>query len=292
MGIFVFAGFVFTVIRPILELTRETKKLESGDFSARVTIRFDDEIGQLGYRFNQMVSQIERLIDTKYKLKIQNKESELKALQTQISPHFLYNTLDMIRWTARLESATETGKSIEELSKLFRLSLSEGKYWIPLITEMTYVQSYLKLQKRRMGGQLNFLVTMEAGLETNLTMKLILEPLVENSIKHAFKQNQQNKCINVRAYKSSGDIYVEVIDNGSGMDVHHINTLLKRTEERNDEMGFGLKNVYDRIETAFGSYYGLNVIPVKQGTLVRICMPYIENKEQLKHLLESGEDKK
>src|SRR5690625_7633424 len=96
-----FRSFVITIIRQILELTNETKRLETGDFKARVSLRTSDEIGQLGYRFNNMVSQIEWLIDTKYKLKIQNKQSELNALQAQINPHFLYNTLDMIRWTAR-----------------------------------------------------------------------------------------------------------------------------------------------------------------------------------------------
>ncbi len=125
MGLMTFAGFIFFVVRPILELTRETKRLEHGDFKARVDIRSKDEIGQLGFRFNSMVEQIQRLIDNKYKLEIQNKHSELKALQSQINPHFLYNTLDMIRWTARLENAPETSKSIEDLSTLFRITLSQ-----------------------------------------------------------------------------------------------------------------------------------------------------------------------
>src|SRR5690606_15847987 len=110
-------GFVLTIIKPILELTKETKRLEDGDFKARVRVRSKDEIGTLGMRFNKAVSHIERLIETKYKLEIQNKEAELKALQSQMKPHFLYNTLDMIRWTARMEGATETSKSIEDLAR-------------------------------------------------------------------------------------------------------------------------------------------------------------------------------
>src|SRR5690625_2644469 len=190
-----FRSFVITIIRQILELTNETKRLETGDFKARVSLRTSDEIGQLGYRFNNMVSQIEWLIDTKYKLKIQNKQSELNALQAQINPHFLYNTLDMIRWTARMEQAEETGRSIEDLSRLFRNNLSQVKVWIPLKAEMKYVQSYLELQKRRMGGELDFLVLMEEGLENCLTMKQILEPLVTNCIKHAFKRRSEERRV-------------------------------------------------------------------------------------------------
>src|SRR5690625_1505545 len=290
MGIFVFVGFIFTVIKPILELTKETKKLESGDFSARVKARTTDEIGQLGYRFNHMVSQIDRLIDAKYKLEIQHKESELKALQTQVDPHFLYNTLDMIRWTARLEQAQETEKSIDELSSLFRISLSEGKAWIPLKEEMKYVQSYLELMKRRMNG-LNFLVIMEAGLENNLMMKFILQPLAENSIKHGFKQSQREKLIRICAYRSKDDIIVDVIDNGSGMDTNQMNSFIERRLDTDRKEGVGMKNVHDRIVTAFGKSYGLKVVAVDRGSLVWINIPYIKSEKQLKHLLESGEKK-
>lgn len=288
MGICVFLGFVFTVIKPILELTSETKKLESGDFSARVKTRTTDEIGQLGYRFNQMVSQIDRLIAAKYKLEIQHKESELKVLQNQVDPHFLYNTLDMIRWTARLEQAKETEKNINELSTLFRISLSEGKAWISLQEEMNYVQSYLMLMKRRT-NRLNFLVMMEAGLEHKLMMKFILQPLVENSMKHAFKHNQREKVIRVRAYKSEDDIVMDVIDNGSGMEVDQMNSFIERTLENDREEGVGMKNVHDRIITAFGKPYGLKVIAVDQGSLIRIHIPMIDSMDQLKRLLKSGE---
>lgn len=288
MGIFVFIGFVFTVIKPILELTKQTKKLEAGDFSAQVKTRTSDEVGQLGYRFNQMVSQIDRLIDAKYKLEIQHKESELKALQNQVDPHFLYNTLDMIRWTARLEQAKETEKSIDDLSKLFRISLSEGKAWIPLEEEMKYVRSYLELMKRRMNG-LSFLVVMEAGIESTVMMKYILQPLAENSIKHAFKQSQQKKMIRICAYRSKDDIMIDVFDNGSGMDINQMNSFIERSVDTDKEEGVGMKNVHDRIVTAFGKTFGLKVIAVEHGSLVRIRMPWIESEQQLKNLLESGE---
>jgi len=290
IGIFIFAGFVITIIRPILELTNETKRLETGDFKARVSLRTSDEIGQLGYRFNNMVSQIEWLIDTKYKLKIQNKQSELNALQAQINPHFLYNTLDMIRWTARMEQAEETGRSIEDLSRLFRNNLSQVKVWIPLKAEMKYVQSYLELQKRRMGGELDFLVLMEEGLENCLTMKQILEPLVENCIKHAFKRTECEKRIRIRAYYDLDSVFIDVIDNGLGMNVDRINTSLEKGLKTDHQEGIGLQNTHVRLVTAFGKRYGLKIMPMNQGSLVRIRLPYIENEDKLKHILESGEN--
>lgn len=272
VGVIAFFGFMLTIIRPITDLTRETKRLEDGDFSAQVQVRSKDEIGQLGSRFNKAVSQIQYLIGTKYKLEIQHKESELKALQSQINPHFLYNTLDMIRWTARLEQANETGQSIEDLSRLFRISLSQGKLLIPLKDEITYVQSYLQLQKRRLGGMLTFSAYIEVGIEKNLVLKLILQPLVENSLQHGFEEIDENNVIRIRAFRSGELIVIDVIDNGKGlsMGVDAFNDSLKQQTEQN---GFALKNIHERLENKFGAPYGLRAIQSEQGTHVQITIP-------------------
>ncbi len=286
MGLMTFAGFVFFVVRPILELTRETKRLELGDFKARVKIRSKDEVGQLGYRFNSMVEQIQRLIDNKYKLEIQNKHSELKALQSQINPHFLYNTLDMIRWTARLERAPETSKSIEDLSTLFRITLSQGKVWIPLKDELKYVQSYMELQKKRLGETFQYAIFMEAGLANSIVLKLMLEPLVENSFKHGFRQSQEYKNITIRCYLKGDVIVVDCLDNGIGMDIEKVKPLLQTTEEQDS---YALKNVHDRITNAFGQDYGIEMIEVQEGACVRLNLPWIKNKQMLNKLIEGDE---
>ncbi|ADU31414.1 cache domain-containing sensor histidine kinase [Evansella cellulosilytica] len=294
MGVFIGVLAVFIsilmIIRPILELTNETKKLEDGDFQANVKIRSHDEIGKLGIRFNKMVKQIQRLIETKYKLEIENKESELQALQSQINPHFLYNTLDMIRWTARLENAAETGKSIEDLSRLFRINLNNGKLWIQLKDEMKYVHSYIELQKKRLPGKTNVLIVMESGIENALVMKIILQPLAENSIKHGFKNNGNSKRVYIRAYRNGDGINIDVIDNGTGLEVRKTNEKLSRKHE--DESGFGLKNINDRIVNAFGSDYGLKLIEPanRQGTHVQLFIPFICSEEDLKKILKR-EDK-
>jgi two-component system sensor histidine kinase YesM len=150
LGILALIGFYYSIVLPIVDLTKKTKQVEKGDFSAQVNVRSEDEIGKLATRFNRMVATIQRLIDLKYKVQLKQRESELKALQNQINPHFLYNTLDMIRWTARLEKAMETSRLIETLSRMFRISLNRGKLWIPLREELSYVESYLQLQQKRL----------------------------------------------------------------------------------------------------------------------------------------------
>ncbi|WP_144560088.1 cache domain-containing sensor histidine kinase [Shouchella miscanthi] len=285
IGLVAIVGFMLTIIKPITELTKETKRLEEGDFAARVKVRSQDEIGQLGSRFNNAVSQIQRLIETKYKLEIQNKESELKALQSQMNPHFLYNTLDMIRWTARLENAFETGKSIEHLSKLFRISLSQGKLCIPLKDELAYVQSYLDLQKRRLGNQLTFSVFMEAGIERSLTLKLILQPLVENSLRHGFTELKQTNTITIRAYREGTSVVIDVLDNGVGlhMDVNAFNHALH--DQDHGEKGFALRNTHQRLIKTFGFTCGLTAMETDEGAHIRIRMPFIESEAEKKRFV-------
>ncbi len=278
-------GFLFTIVKPVIELTRETKRLEYGDFTAHVKVRSNDEIGKLGLRFNKMVKQIQRLIDTKYKLEIQNKESELKALQSQINPHFLYNTLDMIRWTARIEKANETGKSIEDLSRLFRIGLSQGKLWIPLKDEMKYVYSYLELQKKRLAGKLHFYIVMESGLENALVTKLILQPLAENSIEHGFKARAETNRIYIRAYRYERGICIDVIDNGMGLDVEKVNNSLM--ESGSNDNGFALKNIHGRLETAFGKEFGIQALngPDEKGAFIRVRLPLIKDELVLRRMV-------
>ncbi|GAE32604.1 cache domain-containing sensor histidine kinase [Halalkalibacter hemicellulosilyticus] len=289
LTIVAFVGFVWTIVKPIIELTEQTKRFEYGNFNAKVKVRTNDEIGKLGTHFNAAVSHIQRLIETKYKLELQNKESELKALQSQINPHFLYNTLDMIRWTARIENAPDTGKSIEDLSRLFRISLSEGRVWITLKDEFAYVQSYLELQKRRLAGQLHYFIAVEAGIEQALVMKIIVQPLAENSIQHGFKRTHPNKRMYIKAYRTKQGIAIDVIDNGKGMNVNEIKYFLFHSQKERDGGGYALRNIHNRIVHAFGKKYGLELIHQEVGTCIRIHLPFIEKDYELQRILE-GKD--
>jgi len=289
LGVLALIGFYFTILRPIMILTDKTRQVEHGDFSVFVKVRSKDEIGRLEYRFNRMVGTIQQLINMKYKLEIQQRESELKALQNQINPHFLYNTLDMIRWTARMEDAMETSRLIELLSKMFRISLSKGKIWIPLNQELLYVESYLELQKKRLGKKLSYQMNVGEDTKNVLVMKQILQPLVENSIVHGFKGLKETGHIELNSYVEDQNVIIDIKDNGVGLDVDRFNQWLREGRVR-EEAGFALSNVNDRLVTAFGPEYGLNFIKHDgAGTWVQMRVPLLFNNEEVKILESLGE---
>ncbi|MEK5444716.1 cache domain-containing sensor histidine kinase [Fredinandcohnia sp. FSL W7-1320] len=271
-GAIALVGFYRTHIKRIIDLTYQTRQVEKGDFTASVEVTSNDEIGSLGMRFNKMVKTIQRLIDTEYKLKIKQKESELKALQNQIDPHFLYNTLDMIRWTARLENAMETGQQIEQLSKVFRMNLNQGKTWVTLEEEMNYIKSYLELQKSRLGERLAFYVDMDDDIKRTFIMKQLIQPLVENSIQHGFYELPNQGVITIRCYKVDDQIWIDVIDNGWGF-----------KSERTDT-GYALRNINERLSIVFGEPYGLRIEKPEEGALVRLVLPLIWDTKQVENV--------
>jgi two-component system, sensor histidine kinase YesM len=287
LGFLALVGFYLTIIRPILNLTNKTRQVEHGDFSVSINVKSKDEIGRLESRFNSMVGTIRNLINTKYKLEIKQRESELKALQNQIDPHFLYNTLDMIRWTARMEKALETSRLIELLSRIFRISLSKGKLWIPLKQEISYVESYLELQKKRMGNRLSYSSSIDEQVTEVLVLKQVIQPLVENSIVHGFRRKTEGCHIEIFSFKEESNLIIDIKDNGSGVEVSAMNTYCKNGST-NENSGFALLNVNDRISTALGPDYGLTFIEQQhQGTWVRLKFPIISDETEVKSLTES-----
>src|SRR5690606_15167917 len=221
------------------------------------------------------------LINTKYRLEIRQRESELKALQNQINPHFLYNTLDMIRWTARIEKAMETSRLIELLSKMFRISLSEGKLWITLKEELLYVESYLELQKKRLGTKLNFQLTCEEEIKDAVILKQILQPIIENSIVHGFKGKKETGIISINAFAEGQEVIIDIKDNGMGIDPEKMNEHMRKPLD--DRTSFALSNINERISIAFGEEYSLMFMEHDQpGTWVRVRLPLFRDKPNLK----------
>ena len=265
LGVIAFIGFYQSYIQRITELTRQTRQVEMGNYFASVDVKTKDEIGILGMQFNKMVKTIQKSIDIEYKLKIKQKESELKALQNQINPHFLYNTLDMIRWTARLENAMETGSLIEGLSKVFRMNLNNGEMWIPLEKEIEYIQAYLELQKSRLGDRLAFSIFIDNQMKEKFIMKQIIQPLVENSIKHGFNNYFKQGIINIRCYQVDNQLWIDVIDNGWGFQ-----------PASGESTGYALKNLKDRLNIAFGEEYRLILLETKEGVAFRLVHPILD----------------
>lgn len=277
-GLFALIGFEFAIIRPMLELKRQTSRLKAGDFNAHVTVRSRDEIGELSRHFNNMVQTIKDLIDKKYKLELRQKESELRILQSQMDPHFLYNTLDMIRWTARLEKAHETSQLIEALSGFFRISLNREKQSATLLGELEFVRSYLSLQQKRMGSKLTFSLAMEASLENVVLPRRLIQPLVENSIKHGFVSRMKG-AIHVRCYRSpENELVIDVADTGIGFTEERLEAIRQvLIEKSRDEnlMGHALWNIHELISLIYGSRYGIE-FPAENnrtGACVRLRIP-------------------
>ncbi len=269
LGLVALFGFYYSIIRRIIDLTRKTERMVKRDFSVRVHVTAMDEIGKLGTRFNQMVETIQSYIEIEYNLKIKQKEFEMKALFSQIDPHFLYNTLDMIRWKARLEKAEETSILIEQLSRIFRVNLQQ-KIWNSLGDEILFLSSYLDLQQKRIGNTLQYHIFYDCTIESLTLMKKTIQILVENSIVHGFKMQRALKTICVRCYEENSMLVIDVIDNGCGLTFKQFNRCIHENE------GHALKNLQDRLVLAFGSNYGLRWNkPNKSGTWITICLPII-----------------
>lgn len=285
MAIIAFVGFLLFIIRPIRELTVQTRKLEQGDFSAQVHVRSKDEIGILSNRFNKMVVTIQRLIETKYKLEISQKEHELKSLQNQINPHFLYNTLDIIRWTARMEKAWDSSRLIEHLSNHFRMSLRGGKMWTTVLEELQYVSSYLTLSEKRIPKGLTYNIYVCSDIAHYFILKQIIQPLVENSIIHGFNRLENEGYILIRCYSSGNRLVVDVIDNGIGIDPLVMNTQISS----GNISGFALKNIKERLRL-LGIGYSIEFLKSSSGTWTRLTLPLIEQETEIQKLLQNWED--
>lgn len=252
MLLFCFAallGLHSTIIRPVQRLKNETNRVKSGDFTAKVPIKRNDEITDLSRNFNEMVQTIRQLIEQRYTMALREKESELKQLQNQIDPHFLYNTLDMIRWTARLEKADKTSELIEVLSKFFRYGGSRsGGYVTTLSRELEFVQTYLYLQQKRLGNNLRYTLYTEAHIADAPILKMTIQPLVENFIKHGLKKKAAANRLSVRCYVSGAEIWIDVEDNGKGIPADELAALRSSIKNKvwQGESG-ALQNIHERL---------------------------------------------
>ncbi|QMV44711.1 cache domain-containing sensor histidine kinase [Cohnella cholangitidis] len=287
LGLLGLIGFQYTIIRPILRLKIETNRVKLGDFSAHVPIESNDEISELNRKFNEMVLTIKQLIEHKFKLELRERESELKLLQNQMDPHFLYNTLDMIRWTARLEKAKQSSQLIEMFSKFFRLGLSNGKYETTILKELEFVNSYLYLQQQRLGiAKFKYSLYTESTIANATTLKTTIQPLVENFLKHGYDRKKPINAVSVRCYRMQDMIWIEVKDNGKGFGPDIVQSInrLGHPSGTIEGRGGAMSNIHERISIHFGDSFGLEIVdPSDAGGWVRLKIPYSESKggEQL-----------
>jgi two-component system sensor histidine kinase YesM len=238
-----------------------------------------DEITELGMSFNIMIGKIKDLLDSKIKEQENLKKAELRALQAQINPHFLYNTLDTIIWMAESKKTDQVVDIVSALSNFFRISLSKGMDWITIGEEVERIRSYLTIQKMRYQDILDFKIEVDQDVAEHTILKLILQPLVENALYHGIKNKRRGGMISVRAKRKGRDeILLEVEDDGIGFTPEKLTQL--RADLNDDsgdiklESGFGIGNVNNRIRLYYGKSYGVSIrSEYNTGTCVTLVIP-------------------
>jgi two-component system sensor histidine kinase YesM len=265
---------------PIKKLHDDTTTITRQDLEALVTDDNTDEITALGLSFNLMVGKIKELLDAKIEEHEKLKKAELRALQAQINPHFLYNTLDTIIWMAEARRTDQVVELVRVLSRFFRITLSKGKDWITVREELEHVESYLAIQKVRYRDILDYRIDVPEALRDAMVLKLTLQPLVENALYHGIKNKRSGGTIVVRGCLLEGGLLqIQVEDNGIGMSrerLARIRALLDSAadDEGAAESGYGINNVNQRVKLYFGPEYGLAIESEDQrGTRVSLVVP-------------------
>jgi two-component system sensor histidine kinase YesM len=268
-----------SIYTPIKKLHDVTTTITKNDLQALMTSDNVDEITELGLSFNIMIGKIKELLDSKIKEQENLKKAELRALQAQINPHFLYNTLDTIIWMAESKKTDQVVKIVSALSNFFRISLSKGMDWITIGEEVERIRSYLTIQKMRYRDILDFKIEVDENVSENTILKLILQPLVENALYHGIKNKRNGGTISVRARRKGRDeVLLEVEDNGIGFTPEKLAQLRAGLEDDSGDLklesGFGLGNVNKRIRLYYGEPYGLSVqSEYITGTCVTLVIP-------------------
>lgn len=273
----ILAGFL---TRPIHQL-QHSMKYAAEDLNTNVTIRSNDEIGQLGESFNQMLARIRTLMEQSVQEQKKLRRAEMVALQEQIKPHFIYNTLDLIIGLLETNKNDDVINMVEALGTFFRVSLSHGQEFITLREEVEHIRNYLYIQRFRHGDKYDYHLEIDPQLLSHKTIKLILQPLVENSIYHGVRALERSGgLIVIRGYFQENRVCFEVIDNGVGMEQWKIDEInqyfASERHEDHPRQYFGLRNVHERIVLAFGKEYGLHLNAAPGGGVqVTVHLPII-----------------
>jgi two-component system, sensor histidine kinase YesM len=269
---------------PIKKLQDVTTTITHNDLQALVTGHNVDEITELGMSFNIMIGRIRQLLDAKIKEQEILKKTELKALQAQINPHFLYNTLDTIVWMAQSNKTEQVVDIVQALSNFFRISLSKGADWITIDQEIEHIRCYLTIQKLRYRDILDYRIEVDPDILSGTILKLTLQPLVENAIYHGIKNKRTGGTITVRAQRvEQNQVMLEISDDGVGFTPYRLSkiqaALLDESSEISlSESGFGLENVHKRIQLYYGKQYGLTIqSKYQEGTRVTVTIPLLIN---------------
>ena len=273
----VFLGSVFSDLfsKPVTSLVRAMGEFEgnSAEFVYH-PVTGTKEISALSDSFEHMAVRIQKLMEEVRQEEISLRKTELKALQAQINPHFLYNTLDAIAWMCEAGRNEDAVEMVNALARLFRISISRGHELIPIEKELQHAQSYLHIQNFRYKNQFRYQFDVDEACLSYYCNKITLQPIIENAIYHGMDRMVDEGMIRISIHQSEDKIIFTVEDNGVGMTEEQCEEVLKK--ERSDRAGIGIKNVNDRIKIYFGEEYGLTIkSELDEGTCVTIMMPKV-----------------
>ena len=261
--------------RRILRISRGMNRFKSGDFTGEITDKNSDEIGYLASTFNEMTSRIGNLIRDNYQANIDRKEAQLKALQAQINPHFLYNSLSSISRLGNKGDAQSIDRMVRAMTTFYRMTLNKGRDIISITDEIEQVKSYVEIYKIRKGDEFSIAYDIDENISGFYTVKVILQPFIENILEHGIYNRKSSINILLRARAREEDIVFEIIDDGIGIRQKKVDALL--LEDAPETKGYGIKNVSDRIKLQFGAGYGVNIYSRPGiGTCVTILIPKIK----------------
>ena len=269
-----------TLSRPMHGLTAAMRQFEQdADNFTYVPVGGAREVRVLSDSFGQMVVQIQRLMEQVRAEEVNLRKTELRALQAQINPHFLYNTLDSIAWMCEQGRNAEAVEMVNALARLFRISISRGHELIPIRSELQHAESYLQIQSHRYKNQFSYSFDVQEECLDYLCNKITLQPIIENAIYHGINGLVDEGEIRISCRADGDDILFTVEDNGTGMEPEQVQAILRK--ERSDHTGIGIKNVNDRLKIYFGPAYGITIDSVPdEGTRVYIRMPKVREEAE------------
>jgi two-component system sensor histidine kinase YesM len=273
---------------PIKQLLQSMKKVEKGDFNQKLKVRSKDEIGQLRQGYNQMVTELEKFIQRAYVSELKQKQFELTTLKDQIKPHYLYNTLEVIRMSAITNDDEQVADMINSLSKQLQYVIGHGDEIVTLHQEIQNVQNYFNLMKHRYNKRFDLEIDIPESLLESGILKLTLQPIVENAVQHGLKPKMHNGKVKISAEKAGENMLISIYDDGIGMNNVKLRKLQKYLigqmigqQTAEGWKGVGLKNVHDRIKSIFGEDSGMKVQSHENiGTSVHVYFPFIEEVHQ------------
>lgn len=284
MGLVLINSVISTkVSKPIRNLEEAVKEVEMGKLDTCIKAEGFYEVHHLGQSVHKMAQQIKKLMEDIVIEHESKRKSELDALQSQINPHFLYNTLDIIVWMIENERQQDAARVVTALARFFRISLSKGKHIISIADEMEHVRNYLTIQQLRYKDKFEYKIEIAEEVKLLSTVKLIIQPLVENAIYHGMVYMDGEGLIRVQAYIKDDEVYIAVSDNGLGMTRERMNQLLKgEVQSSRKGSGIGVSNVNERIKLYFGDAYGIRIeSEPDEGTKMSVHLPkVIYNKEE------------